>query len=141
MRHHGRTRPSPSPSNPRAPPLATKTWAIEDPASCGDARDDLVRFRDLAPDHLLELALDAVRMFEADLTGNLGDHVGVDAVVAIAQLDVEATPDLGMRFHDTADPCGELGIAGGHVLAWDDLRLHWLQVDVDAHHLRQLGAN
>src|SRR5205823_455340 len=112
MRHQGRTRSSPTPSKPRPPPFATKTWAMEAPAAC----HFLLRFWDRAPDRLHELALDAVRMLEADLACDFGDDVGVDAVVAIAELDVQAAPDLRMRLHDRTNARCELSVASGHVL-------------------------
>ena len=80
-------------------------------------------------------------MLEADLACDFGDDVGVDAVVAIAELDVQAAPDLRMRLHDRTNARCELSVASGHVLPGHHLRLHRLEVDVDARHLWKLGAN
>src|SRR2546423_14278514 len=138
-------RSAPCPAGLPRPRAATARRVEEDPrpdrASCGDPCHHLVCLWDLAPNHLLELALDTVRMLETDLARDLGDNVSMDAVVPIAELNIEASAALGMRLHDGANARGELSVAGCHVLARHDLRLHRLEMDVDARHLRQLGAN
>ena len=96
---------------------------------------------DLTPDHLFELALDLVRVLEADVPGGLGDDMGVDAPVPVAELDVQAPLDLGVRLHDPAHPRRELGVASRDVFAGDDVGIHRLEVDVDARDLGQLGAD
>src|ERR1700694_543484 len=94
---------------------------------------------DLAPDHLLELAFDLVRALEADLARDLGDHVRVDLVLPVAELDVQAAPDIWMRLDHLANASRELRPARGDILAGDDHRLHRFEVDVDPRRFGELG--
>src|ERR1700675_2708329 len=63
--------------------------------SCGRARHHLVHLRKRAPDHLFELSFDPMGILETDVAGDLRHDMGVDALVAIAELHVDAAPHLG----------------------------------------------
>src|SRR5207244_11971879 len=89
----------------------------------------------LAADRLFELALDLVRVLEADVSGDLGHDVRVDAVVPVAQLDVDAPLHLRVGFNDLAHPRRQLSPSGGDVLTWYVLSLLAFEVDVNTHHL------
>ena len=82
-----------------------------------------------------------MRVLEADVSGDLGHDVRVDAVVPVAQLDVDAPLHLRVGFNDLAHPRRQLSPSGGDVLTWYDLRLHGFEVDVNARHFGELRAN
>src|SRR6185503_18942087 len=115
-------------------PLNGSDW------SSGRSRGDLVKLRQGPPDLLFELGFDLVRLFQAHLAGQFRHHVGVDAVVPVAELDVDAARNPGVRLDDLPQAAGQLRLALGHVLAPDHGRLQRLEVDVDPRRLRQLGA-
>src|SRR5256886_16100661 len=125
---------------PRATDRAAEGCRPREPTSCGRPRHRLVDFRDLTPDRLFELALDAVRLFQAYVARDLGHDVGIDLVLAIAELDVDASFDLGVGFDDGTDSGRKLGAARGHVLSRHDFRFHRLEAGVDPGHVPELGA-
>ena len=55
-----------------------------------------MHFGKLAPDPLFELGLYAVSVLQADVAGDLGDDVSVDALMAIAELNVDEPTHLGV---------------------------------------------
>src|SRR5438477_436159 len=135
-------RPARSPGGPRAPPRATarapRAGHPRDRVSRRGSRRHLVDLWQRAPDSFLELGLDLVRLLQADITCQLRYHVRMDAVVPIAELNVDTTLHGWMRLHDLTHPLGELRAALSHVLASHDDRLHGLEVDVDARCVGQL---
>src|SRR5712692_1387694 len=60
------------------------------PASRRRPGRDLADFGQCAPNLLLQLGLDLMGLLKAHIAGQLRDHVRVDAVVPIAQLDIDA---------------------------------------------------
>src|SRR5436309_1834276 len=88
---------SPRPSAPRAATApgagAGRPHALASLCCPGDHLADLWQ---LAPDGLLQLALDAMRVLETGLAVDLGHDVRVDPSVPVAELDVDETLDLGV---------------------------------------------
>src|SRR5260221_14496357 len=83
--------------------------------SCRRSRHHLVYLGKRAADHLFKLGLDTVGIFEADVARDLGHDMRVDALMAIAQLDVDASFHLGMRLDDLAHARSKLGAARRHI--------------------------
>jgi hypothetical protein len=93
-----------------------------------------------ATDFLLQLGLDAVRILEADVAGDLCHDVGMDALVAVAQLDIDAPPHLRVGLDDLAHASGKLCVSSSHVLATNHVRLQGFEVHVNARCVGKLGA-
>jgi len=93
-----------------------------------------------AADLFLELGLDLVGVLEADIPGYLGDDVGVNAMVAVAELDIHRTQDLRVRGNDLTHATRQMRAARGDIVTAHDMRFHRLEVNVYARRVRQLGA-
>src|SRR5260370_39835197 len=77
-------------------------------SSCRRSRHHLVNLGKRATDHLFELGLDAVGIFEADVARDRCHDMRMDALVAIAQLAVDAALPLRLRLNTLAHPRAKL---------------------------------
>src|SRR5260370_5210280 len=97
-------------------------------SSCRRSRHRLVNLGKRAPDDLFELGLDAVGIFEADVARDRGHDMRMDALVAIAQLDVDAALHLRMRLNDLAHAKSKLGSPRRDIFTAVHIGLQRLQV-------------